>query len=551
MQAAFDTIPDMLFLLNEKGIINYYNDKHQQNLYSPSTDILNKSIYDLLPEEVSNKYKTHIAKVISLKNVAHFEYGLMQPHGKAYFEARITYLPEYQQVMAIIRDITEQHNSAEIIRYHAYYDTLTALPNRFLALDRLSQLLIEGQRNNEKIAVLFIDLDDFKKVNDTLGHDIGDQLLVQSANRLNKVVRQEDTVGRLGGDEFIVLLRGVCDNRNVLTVVEDLLKAFRDPFQLDGRELILTLSLGIAIYPDNGTTSSELLRNADIAMYQAKAFGRNTYSFFTKVMNTRMLRRLEIEEQMHGALDRNEIDVLYQPKIQTNSHRIVGAEVLVRWHNPKLGHISPEELIPIAEHTGLIVSIGRFVIQKAIFFLKEWQEAQQGAYTMAINLSPRQFRDETLLPFIENALQQIKIAPQCLEFEITEGVLIKDQTYVSNTLNGLNKLGAKLSMDDFGTGYSSLSYLRRYPFKVLKIDHSFVCNIISKKTDFDLVKASIAMAHSLGLKVVAEGVETKAQVNKLNKLHCDYIQGNYYSKPITARELLNYAENFKKTKTAK
>jgi diguanylate cyclase (GGDEF)-like protein/PAS domain S-box-containing protein len=544
LKAAFETIPDLFFLMNEEGVVNYYNVSNPKNVYILSKNFIGQSIFDVLPIEVANKFEKNISKVIAQKGVVSFKYALDAPQGRLYYETRISHLPEYKQVVAIIRDITEEHETEEIIKQHAYYDALTLLPNRFLSLDRLSQLLNESQRNDEKIAVLFIDLDDFKKINDTLGHDVGDKLLVESAKRLNKVVRKEDTVGRLGGDEFIVLLKNLEDEQHVLTVVENLLKTFREPFKADGRELILTLSLGIAVYPDNGKSSSQLLRNADIAMYQAKAFGRNTYSFFTKEMNASMLRRLEIEEQMHGALDRNEFEVYYQPQIDVHSNTLIGAEALLRWFNPLLGNITAGEFIPIAEHTGLIVPIGRFVIQEALRFLHLWQTTQQCSYTMAVNLSPRQFRDENLVVFIKKTLKNTNVKAQNIELEITEGVLMNGQSYIDDALVGLNKLGVNLSMDDFGTGYSSLSYLRRYSFDVLKIDRSFVDRIAIDKADLDLVKATISMAHSLGLSVVAEGVENQEQVKMLQQLNCDYLQGFYFSKPIPAQALIEYSKNY-------
>jgi diguanylate cyclase (GGDEF)-like protein len=463
------------------------------------------------------------------------------PTGVTYFEARISHLQSYRQVVVVVRDITEQHKSAEIIRQHAYFDALTLLPNRFLSLDRLSQMLNEAERNEEKTAVLFLDLDDFKKVNDSLGHEVGDKLLIEAANRLNLAVRKEDTVGRLGGDEFIVLLRALNDDHNAMDISENLLRVFREPFQIDGRELILTVSIGIAIYPENGNCASDLLRNADSAMYQAKALGRNTYSFFTEEMNVIMIRRFEIEEQMHGALERNEFEVYYQPQFNVRDGRLIGAEALLRWHNPTLGNVSPDEFIPIAEQTGLIVPIGKFVIEQALNFLKKWQTKHQQNYTIAVNLSPRQFRDQELISFIKQSLSDANISPDNLEFEITEGVLMIGKSYIDAALLELHKLGIKLSMDDFGTGYSSLSYLRQYAFDVLKVDRSFINGITVNKEDCDLVKATIAMAHSLGLLVVAEGVEMKEQLTLLDKLGCDFVQGYYFSRPIPAEELIEFS----------
>ena len=544
LETIFEAIPDLFFLMKADGTILDYHASNKNYLYVSASELIGKNMADVLPKKVANQFQSHIAKALQQKDVTSFEYELSVPQGLAYFEARISHLKESQQMMVIIRDITEQHKADELIRHQAYYDSLTLLPNRFLALDRLSQILIEAERNNEKAAVLFLDLDDFKKANDSLGHEIGDKLLVESAARLQQVLRKEDTVGRLGGDEFIILLRGLTEHHNALAIAENLLKAFREPFKIGGRELILTMSIGVAVYPKNGRCASDLLRNADTAMYQAKALGRNTYSFFTKEMNTCMQRRFEIEEQMHGALERNEFELHYQAQFNAKNENIIGAEALLRWHNPKLGHVAPDEFIPIAEHTGLIVPIGQFVMKQALGFLAQWQSADQQQYTIAVNLSPRQFRDAGLLNFIKQSLSESNISSKYLELEITEGVLMSGQSYIHHALEQINELGIKLSMDDFGTGYSSLSYLRQYPFDVLKIDRSFINGITSNKADYNLVKATIAMSHSLGLTVIAEGVETAEQLQVLNKLKCDFIQGYYFSKPIPAMQLLEFSARY-------
>ena len=503
LEAVFKATPDSFFLMREDGTIIDYHAGNEENLYISPKDFMGKTVVGLFPDYITKKFKNHIAKVIRQGGVSSFEYELDMPHGSTHFEARVSHLQTYKQIVVIVRDINEQHKSAEVIRQQAYFDTLTSLPNRFLSLDRLSQMLKDSKRSFEKAAVLFLDLDDFKKVNDSLGHEVGDKLLVEAANRLKVAVRNADTVGRLGGDEFIVLLRALTDDHNAIDIAESLLRVFRDPFLIDGRELILTLSIGIAIYPENGEDASDLLRHSDTAMYQAKALGRNTYSFFTKEMNVAMLRRLEIEGQLHGALERNEFEVYYQPKFDVKNEIIVGAEALLRWHNPTLGDVIPDEFIPIAEHTGLIVPIGKYVLKQALIFLNEWQNVHQQDYTMAVNLSPRQFRDNKLVGFVAKSLSDANVQPASLEFEITEGVLMIGKCYIDDVLSELHKLGVKLSMDDFGTGYSSLSYLRQYAFDVLKVDRVFIDGITLNKEDCDLVKATIAMAHSLGLLVVA------------------------------------------------
>ena len=431
-------------------------------------------------------------------------------------------------------DISLNKQQARKIEHQAYYDALTDLPNRFLVLDRLKQLINTAERNQQKVAVLFLDLDDFKKVNDSLGHEYGDLLLIEAATRLKKVIRANDTIGRLGGDEFILLISGLDNNKDIQGIVKKLLTQLLRPFTIQSREIILTASIGIALYPDDGQETSELLRNADSAMYHAKKKGRNTFSFYTKAINQDASRRLELEEHMHGALDRKEFEVFYQPKINIKNGKLIGAEALLRWHNPELGNISPFEFIPVCEQTGLIIPIGEFVLQQAVKQTLEWQQQYIEDFNIAINLSPRQFRDPNLVDSIIEIIENSRLSTDTLEFEITEGVLLSGNKHINDALKRISDLGIKLAMDDFGTGYSSLSYLRQYPFNILKIDRTFIKDIATNPADRELVNAAIAMAHGLKLKVVAEGVETSEQLTYLQTLNCDIAQGYYYSKPVCA-----------------
>jgi EAL domain-containing protein (putative c-di-GMP-specific phosphodiesterase class I) len=344
-------------------------------------------------------------------------------------------------------------------------------------------------------------------------------------------------VGRLGGDEFIILIGGLFKPNNVQHVADALCNKFTEPFSIDNRELVLTASIGISIYPDDGENLSELLRNADTAMYHSKELGRNTYSYFTDEMNLGVSRRLFLEEQMHGALNRGEFNLCYQTKVEINNRRIIGTEALLRWCNPVLGDVSPIEFIPIAEDTGMIVNIGKHVITEALRTLSKWQSMLNHPFTMAVNLSPRQFRDPNLVSFIEQTLHQFELPAESLELEITEGVLMSGHSYIDDALNALNDLGVSIAMDDFGTGYSSLSYLRSYPFNVIKIDREFINDLTQDPRDRELVSAAIAMAQGLGLKVVAEGVETEAQLEYLSNWGCNYGQGYLFSKPATAEEI--------------
>lgn len=440
-------------------------------------------------------------------------------------------------------DISLQKQQEEKILYQAHFDNLTNLPNRLLVLDRLSQMVKEARRDETQVAVLFLDLDDFKKINDSLGHETGDRLLRQAAERLRETVRYEDTVGRLGGDEFIVLLGRLSNPVDARRVAENLLEQFRSPFRIDSRELIVTSSVGIAVYPEDGYDPASLLRHADTAMYHAKAHGRNTYRFFTSSMNLAASRRLELEEQLHGALARGELQLHYQPLVAIDSGGMTGTEALLRWSNPYLGEVSPDEFIPIAEQTGLIAPIGQYVLSEALAATARWQQTTGPEFKISVNLSPRQFGNPDLLRHLQASLETSGVSASALELEITEGVLMGAHAHIDETLQTLSELGIGIAMDDFGTGYSSLSYLRRYPFSTLKIDRSFIRDIPQDSADSELVNATIAMARSLSLKVVAEGVETEQQLAHLTKQGCDYAQGYLFSKPVSYERMSAMLEN--------
>ena len=430
-------------------------------------------------------------------------------------------------------DITEKKRQEAHILKQAHYDGLTGLPNRFLAMDRLTQLLKETNRDHQMIAVLFLDLDGFKRVNDTLGHETGDRLLVQAAERLKSAVRDADSVCRLGGDEFVVMLRNLSELTDAKAVASNLIAQFRNPFTLDDRALVVTTSIGISVYPNDGDTPTELLRNADTAMYHSKEQGRNTFNFYTCEMNLNISRSLEVEEQLQGAHKRQEFSVLYQPVIDMQKNRVVAAEALLRWHNPALGMVSPDEFIPIAEQTGVILDIGRYVLQQAVINALHWQQLIDYDFRISVNLSPRQFRDTKLVEFITDLLQHSGLRPEALILEITEGVLMSGQREIVTALDRLHAKGVGLAMDDFGTGYSSLSHLRNYPFDVLKIDRSFINDLMVDDADWELVNASVLMAHGMGLEVIAEGVETEDQLKQLQHMQCDFAQGFLFNKPIS------------------
>jgi diguanylate cyclase (GGDEF)-like protein len=436
----------------------------------------------------------------------------------------------------------QRHYEAHLL-HQARFDALTRLPNRALALDRLEQLIKEAKRDETMVAVLFLDLDDFKRVNDCLGHNVGDEILVETAQRLFRSVRACDTVARLGGDEFLVILGGLASAADVQAVAEKLLRQFNTPFLHEHRELVLTASIGISLYPDNGKSAAELLRTADTAMYHSKQQGRRVFHFFTNEMNREIVRHLEVEEKLRGALERDELYLEYQPLIDLRSGDVAGAEALLRWHNAELGQVFPDEFIPIAEQSGLIVPIGRYVLERALTTLAWWHRKFGADLKISVNLSPRQFRDPELLSFIRQTLKATNVASDRLELEITEGVLISKYVKVDDIIDTLKAMGVSIAMDDFGTGYSSLSYLRNHPFDTLKIDRSFVAGISQDRKNRELVNAIITTAHSLGLKVVAEGVESEAELGYLRARGCDLAQGYHFSRPLSAAGIESWIQD--------
>jgi diguanylate cyclase (GGDEF)-like protein len=416
----------------------------------------------------------------------------------------------------------------------AHFDALTALPNRVLLHDRLLQAIISAPRHKKKVAVLFLDLDRFKNINDTLGHSFGDLLLQSVAERLTASVRISDTVSRLGGDEFIVILHDLAETAHAGVAAQKIIDSLSNRFIIRDLELHTTASIGISIFPDDGMANEELISNADVAMYRAKEIGRNNYQFFAQAMNDKSYERLTMENKMRRALERNEFVLYYQPQINSKNGQIIGAEALVRWRQQEIGLVSPGMFIPIAEESGLIVSIGEWVMREACRQNREWQAEGFSPIPVAVNLSAVQFRQKNLTELVADALQQSSLESRWLELEITESGIMQNADAAVKTLHSLKLMGLKLSIDDFGTGYSSLSYLKTFPLDKLKIDQSFVRDITTNQDDAAIVGAIIGMAKSLKLRVIAEGVETIDHLQFLNSSGCFEIQGYYYSRPLPA-----------------
>ena len=423
-------------------------------------------------------------------------------------------------------------------RQRAYYDSLTGLPNRALFLELLAKAANRFKSDHVLRAVLFMDLDQFKVINDSLGHRSGDELLIVAARRLQTCLRPGDTAARLGGDEFIVLLDGIGDVRDAVQVAQRIAKALGSPIKVAGRQMVVSTSIGIAVFEDGNCEPDELLRNSDVAMYHAKTEGKARCKVFNADMHAQALRRLELENELRLAIEREELTIYFQPKVLLSTGAIVGMEALVRWNHPTLGLIAPKEFIPLAEEVGLIDSLGRWVLGEACAEARRWQDQHPAATPLitSVNLSMRQFQGSDLVPEIAEILRQTGLDSTCLELEITERVVMEDVEYAVDVLERLKKLGIKVALDDFGTGYSSLEALRRFPLDALKIDKVFVDGVSKSQQDTAVVQLVIDLAHAVGIQIVAEGVETVEQLTQLRDMGCDQAQGYYFWKPLVGEE---------------
>jgi diguanylate cyclase (GGDEF)-like protein len=453
-----------------------------------------------------------------------------------------------ESVSGTLQDVSERKRAEEQIRYLAYYDGLTSLPNRQFFLEQLQRTMALARRHDRQLAVLSMDLDQFKRINDTLGHQLGDELLQAVAQRLSEGVRSGDEVSRvdaeidgqlarLGGDEFSLLLVELSHFHDAAKVAHRLLDRLKAPFRLGEREIFVSASIGISLFPNDGDSPEVLLKNADTAMHYAKEQGRANYQFYGRKMNSKALEKLSMEAQLRRALDRGELTLHYQPKVEARSGGVVGVEALVRWKHPELGMVGPMQFIPIAEEIGLIVPIGEWVLEEACKQVATWHGQGFNQLSMAVNIAGPHFRQPALLRSVDEALRRLNIPPHCLELEVTESMLMDNLDATQLTLRQLKEMGVKLAMDDFGTGYSSLAYLKRFPLDTLKIDRTFLKDAPQDPGDAALITAIIAMAHSLKLNVVAEGVEFESQLCFLREKGCDLIQGYLVSRPSAPEDL--------------
>ncbi|HYF90857.1 MAG TPA: EAL domain-containing protein [Symbiobacteriaceae bacterium] len=534
-RALFEYSPDGVFTLDYEGNVITMNPACSRISGFETAELVGQPLSRLvLPGEVESA-RSYFHKVMD-GEAQNFETSMRHKYGQTVY-IHTTMVPLILEntvvgVYGVVRDITERKLAEARLAHMAFHDPLTGLANRTLFMDRLEQLVTANVTNQPSFAILYLDLDDFKIVNDSLGHRTGDLLLVEAARRLKKCVRPRDTVARLGGDEFTIILEGTQDTDDAIAAATRILRELTAPYDIDGHKMVVSPSVGV-VMGNQGRDSRELLRYADIAMYKAKQNGKARYEAFTPVMYNHVLQRMQLETDLRGAIERHEFRVYYQPIIELEDGSISGVEALIRWEAPDRGIIGPAQFIPLAEETGLILPIGQWVLEEACRQGRRWQEQYPHLY-VSVNLSARQFREPFLAEQVALILQETDMQPARLQLEITESILMQESATTQETLRQLKALGIQLALDDFGTGYSSLSYLKRFPIDVLKIDRSFVGGLGESPEDTALVRTVITLAKALNLTVTGEGVETAEQIAQLRAMECERGQGYFFAKPVTA-----------------
>lgn len=543
LQQLLDAIPVPIFYKDADRIYRGCNEAFARYLGRDRDEIVGRHVTAIAPRDLAERYE-----------IADLE--LLATGGQQIYESRVEYgdgtLRDVLFNKAVLHgedggiwglvgtmlDITERKEAEEKLFFHAFHDALTGLPNRSLFMERLSQALAQAKRSGSLLAVAYLDLDRFKLVNDTLGHAVGDELLKAAADRLRSGLRESDTLARMGGDEFTLLLPGVPDARAVARACERILSALSQPFHVAGRELIVSASVGVALYPTDGDEAGLLLQRADRAMYRAKEAGKNCFRIYTPEMNEAVHSRLELESELHHALERGQFSIVYQPQIDLRSEEVIGFEALLRWHHPDLGEVPPSRFIPIAEESGQIVRIGRWVLEYACTQAARWQRMGHPRRRIAINVSARQLVAPDFVELVERVLCVTGLPHDLLEIELTETDVMRDAEEAVVHLEQLRRLGVRIAVDDFGTGLSSLSRLQRLPIDRVKIDRSFIADLHAERSTLPLAQGIVTLAHALGLGVVAEGVETREQACALAALGCEVGQGWYFGRPVRDREVV-------------
>ena len=543
MRTLVDSVPDNIFAKDINSKFLLANDAVARGMGTTREELLGKDDFDFFPRTMAQSFYDDEQQILRTGEplLDREEPAIDKETGRVRWllTSKIPVRDESGKITGLVgigRDISDRKATEERMHYLATHDNLTHLPNRAMFSEILNLAIESANRYQRKLAVLFIDLDRFKNINDTLGHESGDALLQEMSQRFKTCLRSCDVVARLGGDEFVVLVQEVNNANQVVKVAQKILAAAVKPVEVLGQEIRVTASVGICLYPDDGTDENALMKNADIAMYRAKDEGKNTYQFYSPDIKARSLERLILENNLRLALERNEFFLHYQAKRDLKTGAIAGVEALLRWQHPELGPISPAQFIPLAEETGLIVLIGRWVLKTACAQNVAWQQQGLPPLCMAVNLSARQFFDEHLVEDVAAALQASGMQPELLEMEITEGMVMQDAERAVRILTDIKRLGVRLAIDDFGVGYSSLAQIKRFPIDTLKVDSSFIRDIPQNLEDRAITEAIIAMGRTLSLTVVAEGVETQAQETFLRDHACDQSQGYYFSRPITPDE---------------
>lgn len=539
-QALTENTYDLISEISADGYFLYLSPNYKDVLGYETIELLGKKVEAFIHHDDLPSVHAGLGRAIEHNTLGQVIYRFMGKNGDmCWFESTgkvYQAATGEKRVVFVSRDITERQRYEETIRHQAFHDSLTGLPNRLLFKDRLTLAMAHAKRNKQTLAVLFLDLDQFKLINDTLGHGLGDKMLQSVANRLKKCVREDDTVARLGGDEFTLILPEIMRAEDAAKVAHKILQSIREPMDIDCHELYITSSAGIVFYPNDGKDAETLLKNADTAMYRAKEKGRNNYQLYTPAMNAKAFERLSMENSLRRALERKEFVLYYQPKYSMSTGHVIGMEALLRWQTPDRGLVSPGEFIPIAEETGLIVPIGEWVLRTACAQNKAWQDEGLSPLRVAVNISARQFQLQNFVETVSRVLEETGLDPNWLELEITETVAMHNAEHGIMMLEELNEKGIQLSIDDFGTGYSSLSYLKRFPINKLKIDKSFVSEIGVEQERAAIASTIIVLGQSLSLGVVAEGVETKEQLDFLVDHQCDEMQGYLFGRPMPTDE---------------
>jgi diguanylate cyclase (GGDEF)-like protein/PAS domain S-box-containing protein len=549
--------PDLVYMLDRNGCFTFLNNRVESLLGYTRDELLGKHYAELVDEDHLEMARNIFnERRVGSRAVANAEVRLKSKLGRRgprLFHAQnvwmeLTAMGMYSDdnertrgnfvgTYGTARDISERKEAEEVINFQAYHDLLTHLPNRALLKDRLSLAITHARRNKRKLAVMFLDLDRFKLVNDTLGHSMGDRLLKAVASRLQSCLRRGDTLSRFGGDEFTLLLPEVRTRDDVVVIASKILDRLNGPFVIDGHELFVGASIGIAMYPEAGDSEESLIQNADIAMYHVKARGKNSYQFFSDEMNHKFSTRLSMERELRNGLAQEELLVYYQPQVALASGRIVGVEALVRWQHPSRGLIEPGEFLPMAEEAGLITKVDEYVQKRAFTDVDGWRRAGLGDIRVSVNLSASQLEQENFVDRFVGSLASTGLEATSVNLEITENTLMQDMEVVIPKLKELQRLGMRIAIDDFGTGYSSLSYLQQFPIDTLKIDRSFVCDIRAEEGDASIINAIVAMARGLKLDLIAEGVENRTQLRYLHSQGCSEVQGFIFSQPVPAADV--------------